>query len=118
MVNLSSSLAKTLAHTGITVNTVSPGTILTPAVTQTFTAWAQQLGWGKDWNEIERRFIQEKIPFAADHFGQPEDLGRMVALLSSPLSAYTTGQLSRRWRAVPLGELNPELRKSIAAGRG
>ena len=91
MVNLSSSLAKTLAHTGITVNTVSPGTILTPAVTQTFTAWAQQLGWGSDWNEIERRFIEEKIPIAADHFGQPEDIGRMVALLSSPLSAYTTG---------------------------
>lgn len=91
MVNMTTSLAKTLAHTGITVNTVSPGTILTPAVTQTFTAWGKALGWGDDWDEIERRFIYEKIPIAADHFGQPEDIGRMVALLASPLSGYMTG---------------------------
>jgi 3-oxoacyl-[acyl-carrier protein] reductase len=91
MVNMSTSLAKTLAHTGITVNTVSPGTILTPAVTKTFMAWGQALGWGDDWNEIERRFINEKIPIAADHFGDPGDIGRVVALISSPLSGYMTG---------------------------
>jgi len=91
MVNLSSSLAKTLAHTGITVNTVAPGTIQTPAARQAFLAWAKQLGWSDDWAEIERRFIYERIPIAADHFGQPEDIGRIVALLVSPLSAYTTG---------------------------
>jgi 3-oxoacyl-[acyl-carrier protein] reductase len=78
MVNMSSSLAKTLAHNGITVNTVSPGTILTPAVESTFRAWAKQLGWGEDWDDIERRFVNEKIPIAADHFGRPEDIGRMV----------------------------------------
>ena len=91
MVNMTTSLAKTLAHTGITVNTVSPGTILTPAVTQTFTAWGKALGWGDDWSEIERRFIHEKIPIAADHFGDPGDIGRVVALLASPLSSYMTG---------------------------
>ncbi len=91
MVNITSSLSKTLAHTGITVNTVSPGTILTPAVKSTFHAWAEQLGWSDDWEEIERRFIYEKIPIAADHFGQPEDIGRVVALLASPLSHYMTG---------------------------
>ena len=32
LVNLTAGLARSLAHTGITVNTVSPGTILTPAV--------------------------------------------------------------------------------------
>jgi NAD(P)-dependent dehydrogenase (short-subunit alcohol dehydrogenase family) len=91
MVNMTSSLAKTLAHTGITVNTVSPGTIFTPAVESTFRAWAQELGWSDDWNEIERRFVHDKIPIAADHFGQPEDIARMVALLASPLSNYMTG---------------------------
>lgn len=92
MVNMTSSLARTLSHTGITVNTVSPGTILTPAVVSAFTHIAQQMGWNStDWQEIERRFITELIPIAADHFGQPEDIGRMVALLASPLSAYMTG---------------------------
>jgi 3-oxoacyl-[acyl-carrier protein] reductase len=92
MVNMTSSLAKTLAHTGITVNTVSPGAILTPAVVAAFTGIAKQMGWNDaDWSEIERRFTSELIPIAVDHFGQPEDIGRMVALLASPLSAYMTG---------------------------
>jgi NAD(P)-dependent dehydrogenase (short-subunit alcohol dehydrogenase family) len=92
LVNVTSSLSKTLAHTGITVNTVSPGAILTPAVVQAFTAVARQMGWNPDdWNEIERRFTTELIPISADHFGQPEDIGRVVALLASPLSSYMTG---------------------------
>ena len=92
LVNVSSSLAKTLAHTGITVNTVSPGAILTPAVVQAFTEVARQMGWNPDdWAEIERRFTTELIPISADHFGQPEDIGRMVTLLASPLSSYMTG---------------------------
>jgi NAD(P)-dependent dehydrogenase (short-subunit alcohol dehydrogenase family) len=92
LVNVSSSLAKTLAHTGITVNTVSPGAILTPAVVEAFTHVARQMGWDPDnWAEIERRFTTELIPISADHFGQPEDIGRVVALLASPLSSYMTG---------------------------
>jgi NAD(P)-dependent dehydrogenase (short-subunit alcohol dehydrogenase family) len=92
MVNMTSSLARTLAHTGITVNTVSPGAILTPAVVKSFTDLARQLGWDpNDWGEIERRFTTELIPIAADHFGEPADIGRMVAFLASPLSSYMTG---------------------------
>jgi 3-oxoacyl-[acyl-carrier protein] reductase len=92
MANMTTSLAKTLAHTGITVNTVTPGTIVTPAVVAAFTHWAQQLGWKpKEWSEIERRFTTEVIPQPVNHFGQPEDIGRMVTLLASPLSSYMTG---------------------------
>lgn len=92
MVNMSALLAKTLSHSGITVNTVSPGAILTPAVVKTFTEVARQMGWNADdWAEIERRFTTELIPISADHFGRPEDIGRMVALLASPLSGYMTG---------------------------
>jgi NAD(P)-dependent dehydrogenase (short-subunit alcohol dehydrogenase family) len=61
MVNITSSLATTLAHTGITVSTISPGTLITPSAKSTFHAWAEQLGWSDDWNEIERRFIYEEI---------------------------------------------------------
>lgn len=91
MINLSVSLARTLAHTGITVNTVTPGTILTPAVEHWLSAVSEQQGWGTDWAEIERRFTTEMIPICADQLGRPEDIGRVVALLASPLSSYITG---------------------------
>lgn len=92
MVNMTTSLAKTLAHTGITVNTVTPGTITTPAVIRTYMDTAAKLGMNtSDWREIERRFTTEIRPIATDHFGSVEDIGRMVALLSSPLSSYMTG---------------------------
>jgi 3-oxoacyl-[acyl-carrier protein] reductase len=92
IVNMSASLAKTLSHSGITVNTVSPGAIVTPAVVKTFTGIALQMGWNADdWDEIERRFTTELIPISASHFGRPDDIARMVALLASPLSNYMTG---------------------------
>ena len=92
MNNMTSGLAKTFAGTGITVNTVSPGTILTPAVRQTFVGWAGQLGWRTgDWDEIERRFTTELIPQPVKHFGRPEDIGRMVAFIASPQAGYMTG---------------------------
>jgi len=92
MVNITSSLARTLSHTGITVNTVSPGPILTQPMVDLFTNWAQQKGWDSDnWEDIERRVTSELIPISANRLGQPDDIGRMVALLASPLSGYMTG---------------------------
>jgi len=92
MVNMSASLARTLAHTGITVNTVTPGPILTPAMIRMWTGIARQKGWSTDnWKEIESRVITEMLPISAERLGQPEDIGRMVALLASPLSGYMTG---------------------------
>ncbi len=91
MINLTTSLARSLAHTGVTVNTVSPGTILTPAVERWLAVLAAQSGWGTDPAGIERRFTREMIPLCADALGRPEDVGRVVALLASPLSGYICG---------------------------
>jgi 3-oxoacyl-[acyl-carrier protein] reductase len=91
MVNVSASLARALSHTGITVNSVMPGTIMTPAVEQWLSHVAKQQEWGDDWAVIERRFTTELIPLCTDKLGRPEDIGRMVALLASPLSSYMTG---------------------------
>lgn len=92
MVNMTGSLARTLAHTGITVNTVTPGTITTPAVVRTYRDIAAKMGMEtSNWREIERRFTTEIRPIAVDHFGDVADIGRMVALLASPLSDYMTG---------------------------
>lgn len=91
LVNVSSSLAKTLAHTGITVNTVSPGMVFTPAARGWMTSVANERGWGEDFAEIERRFTREVIPLSVARIGRPEDVGRLIAFLASPLAAYVTG---------------------------
>jgi NAD(P)-dependent dehydrogenase (short-subunit alcohol dehydrogenase family) len=91
LVNLTASLARALAHSGITVNSVMPGTILTPAVERWLSHVAQQQQWGSDWEETERRFTSEDSPLCTGRLGRPEDVGRMVALLASPLSSYMTG---------------------------
>lgn len=92
MTNITTSLAKTLAYSGITVNTVTPGTITTPSVVRTYQEAAAKLGMDtSDWQEIERRFTTEIRPILTDHFGCVEDIGRIVAFIASPLSAYITG---------------------------
>ncbi|SKC01251.1 SDR family NAD(P)-dependent oxidoreductase [Sphingopyxis flava] len=90
--NMTSGLAKSLAGTGVTVNTVTPGTIATEGVRAGFVEWANQLGWTElDWPTIERRFTHEVIPQPIKHFGRPEDIARMVAFIASPQASYMTG---------------------------
>lgn len=90
--NLTTGLAKSLAGTGVTVNTVTPGTIATEGVRRGFVEWARQLGWTTtDWSEIERRFTSEVIPQPTKHFGRPVDIARMVAFIASPQASYMTG---------------------------
>jgi NAD(P)-dependent dehydrogenase (short-subunit alcohol dehydrogenase family) len=92
MINMTTGLAKSLGGTGVTVNTVTPGTILTEGVRSGFVQWASQLGWATDdFAEIERRFTTELIPQPIKHFGRVEDIGRMVAFIASPQAAYMTG---------------------------
>jgi 3-oxoacyl-[acyl-carrier protein] reductase len=91
LVNLSSSLARTLAHTGITVNTVSPGFVVTPASEAWLASVAQQERWGEDRATIERHFTRERIPLCVSRLGRPADIGNMVAFLASPLADYISG---------------------------
>ncbi|HEY6868161.1 MAG TPA: SDR family oxidoreductase [Novosphingobium sp.] len=90
--NMTTGLAKSLAGSGVTVNTVTPGTIATEGVRSGFVEWAKQLGWtDREWPEIERRFTTEVIPQPIKHFGRPEDIARMVAFIASPQAGYMTG---------------------------
>lgn len=92
MINMTTGLAKSLGGTGVTVNTVTPGTILTEGVRSGFVLWAEQLGWPTtDFDEIERRFATEHMPQPIKHFGRVEDVGRMVAFIASPQAGYMTG---------------------------
>src|SRR5262249_17265656 len=91
LVNLTCSLARTLAHTGLTVNTVSPGFILTPAAESWLASVANQEHWGEDREVIERRFTRERRPLCVSRLGGPSDIGNLVAFLASPHAGYISG---------------------------
>ncbi len=94
MNNLTKSLSKAAAGDGITVNAISPGTILTPKLEAAFRKMAAEKGWAAadaPWPEIERAVLPNIFEVPTGMVGTPEDIGSAVAFLCSPLAGYITG---------------------------
>lgn len=70
-----------VAGQGITVNTIPPGRINSEQVLQKLHPTEQS----------RRDFIGRNIPIG--YFGEPEDIGHLVAFLASPLARYITGDV-------------------------
>lgn len=87
--NFAVGLAKELAGTGVTVNSVSPGPIHTPGNEELFRGMAKEQGWGEDWAEIERKAVETMMPqLSVPRFGRPEEIAAAVAYLCGPLADY------------------------------
>ena len=85
------SLAKHLDRTGITVNTVSPGIVVTPGVADFYRAEAVRRGWGGDWPAIEASVLAHVLDNPAGRLGRPEEVADLVAFVASPLAGYING---------------------------
>ncbi len=83
------SLAKATAGTGIRVNLVSPGLILTPEVEAGYLARGRERGWGDTWEAVEPR-VAEHIPIG--RVVRREEVAHLVAFLASPLADAIHGQ--------------------------
>lgn len=91
--NLSQSLTKALGASGVTVNTVSPGMILTPKLEKVLRQMATTNGWvasGASWEEIERVFLKvSQVPLG--RIGRVEEVAHAVVFLCSSIASYITG---------------------------
>jgi 3-oxoacyl-[acyl-carrier protein] reductase len=89
--NLTVSLSKELANTGITSNTISPGIIVTSSLEKFYRETAAKRGWGSDWNEIEKHVVKEILYNPVGRLGKIDDVANLVVFVASPLASYING---------------------------
>jgi 3-oxoacyl-[acyl-carrier protein] reductase len=88
---MTKSLSKAVAQSGVTVNAVSPGLILTDTSIRWLRSLAKQHGWGEDFDEIQRLAAKDVMKICTNAFGSPEDIAAAVVFLASPRANYITG---------------------------
>lgn len=89
LVNYTVAVARRVACDNITLNTVLPGMFHTAFVHDQFTETARRNGTTYE-QEVEKFAEAYQIP--AKRFGEPRDVGSLVAWLCSEFAGYITGQ--------------------------
>jgi len=87
VIGLSKVVALENAETGITVNSICPGWVLTPLVQKQIDALAERKGLSGE--EAARELLGEKQP--SKRFVTPEQLGELAVFLSSDAASNMTG---------------------------
>ncbi|WP_432142729.1 SDR family NAD(P)-dependent oxidoreductase [Streptomyces sp. bgisy084] len=94
VVNLTTSLARHLAGTGVTANCVSPGVIVTPSMYRMFeerSAGDDGVQGDSEGGPEEAELVAEYGPNPSGRLGRPSDIAAAVAYLASPLADYVNG---------------------------
>lgn len=93
--HLTGNLSKALAPSGVTVNAVIPGTVMTPQAERWIATLRKQHGWPDDMAENERVYTTQFAPQPVPRLGRAEEIAAAVVFLASPRSDYTTGTTLR-----------------------
>jgi NAD(P)-dependent dehydrogenase (short-subunit alcohol dehydrogenase family) len=91
LANMTVSLAKDVAESGVTVNTVSPGLIHTPETESYLRYLAEKRGWGDIWEEVEKKGVLELTGSRAGRMAEPLEVAALVAFLASEHAGYLNG---------------------------
>src|SRR5882757_6026414 len=92
--NVTLSLSKELAGTGVTSNGIMPGLIYTPQLDKFFIETAQRQG--SDDPEFGKQYVLKNIVHqTVSRLGQPMDIAAAVCFLASPLTDFMTGTTFR-----------------------
>jgi 3-oxoacyl-[acyl-carrier protein] reductase len=93
MIAMTASLAKAVAREGITVNTVSPGTIRSVSLDEAFrkVAVTQGLAANAPWTEIEQTVLPMFAQVPMGRVGTLAEIADAVSFLVSPRASYITG---------------------------
>ncbi len=86
------SLARELAGTGITVNTVSPGFVRTEQVEAGYRRLARKLGRGEDWDEVVKLIVERDFPNPCGRIAERQEVADLVTFLCSPRADFINGQ--------------------------
>ena len=91
LVNLSVGLAKSLPNSGVTVNTISPGNVLTETLKANLPIIGEANGWPeKDIDALEHRFATQWRSLVG-RTGRVDEVAALICFLASVHSAYITG---------------------------
>lgn len=90
---MTASMAKAVAADGVTVNTVSPGTIRSGRLDTRFREVARERGLAEDstWEAIEQAVLPLFAQVPVGRVGTLEEIADAISFLVSPRAAYITG---------------------------
>ncbi|WP_327632997.1 SDR family NAD(P)-dependent oxidoreductase [Kribbella sp. NBC_00482] len=91
LANLTVSLSKELAGTGVTANTISPGPALTDGFRDLALTFARHHGMGDDADAATRALISGPLANPSGRLAEPHEIAALTALVASPLSASING---------------------------
>lgn len=89
LANATISLARTAVAPGVTVNMVSPGVILTPAMQQMFQSRPDAAGL--PWADIEASLVADYAPNPQGRLGRAEEIAALTGFLVGDDAGYING---------------------------